>query len=207
MENQEFQLSAYLTDTMERLVKDMVRSTLENPKVSAFLARFSLSVREAARKRAKAEKRGESFPSFLIASITSSCNLHCEGCYSRHNHACTDEAPVNQLTAEDWSAIFSQAKDLGIAFILLAGGEPLMRKDVIEAAGAFPDILFPVFTNGTLFQEDYIKLFEKKRNLVPILSVEGRQERTDERRGGDFSISIPMAEQSLVLFRRILTEM
>lgn len=184
METQEFQLSEYLTETMETLVKDIIRSTLENPKESAFMARFALSVREASRKRAKAEKRGESFPSFLIASITSSCNLHCEGCYSRHNHACTDEAPVNQLTAEDWRSIFSQAKDLGIAFILLAGGEPLLRKDVIEAAGEYPDILFPVFTNGTLLNDDYIKLFDKRRNLVPILSIEGQQEKTDERRGG-----------------------
>ena len=183
MENQEFNLGAYLTGGVEKIVKGAVRATLTDPKESAFMARFALSSKEASRKRAKAEQNGENIPPFLIASITSACNLHCAGCYSRQNRACTDSAPVDQLTAEDWKNIFAEAKELGINFILLAGGEPLMRKDVIEAAGEYPDILFPVFTNGTLLGDEYIKLFDKKRNLLPVLSIEGRQEKTDERRG------------------------
>lgn len=183
MEEQEFQLGTYLTNGVEKIVKGAVRATLTDPKESAFMARFALSSREASRRRAKAAESGENIPTFLIASITSSCNLHCAGCYSRQNHACTDAAPVDQLTAEDWGNIFSEARELGISFILLAGGEPLLRRDVIEAAGKFQDILFPVFTNGTLLNDKYIKLFDSKRNLLPILSIEGRQEKTDERRG------------------------
>lgn len=183
MENHDFQIGKYLTDNIERLIKDIIRSTAENPKESVFLARFALAVKKASRKRSQATRDGVNIPPFLIASITSSCNLHCAGCYSRHNHACTDEAPVDQLTADEWRNVFSQAKDMGISFILLAGGEPLMRRDVIEAAGEYPDILFPVFTNGTLFGDKYIKLFDKKRNLVPILSIEGARDKTDERRG------------------------
>ena len=44
------------------------------------------------------DAEGEHVPAFLIASITSSCNLHCAACYSRANHACSDSAPVSQLT-------------------------------------------------------------------------------------------------------------
>ena len=183
MQNQEFQLGAYLTNGVEKIVKGAVRATLTDPKESAFMARFALSSREASRKRAKAEENGENIPPFLIASITSACNLHCAGCYSRQNHACTDSAPVDQMTTEEWKNVFKEAKELGIGFILLAGGEPLLRRDVIEAAGEYPDILFPVFTNGTLLNDEYIKLFDKKRNLLPVLSIEGRQEKTDERRG------------------------
>ena len=65
----------------------------------------------------------------------------------------------------------------------MENGEPLLRRDVVEAAGNYPDTLFPVFTNGTLFGDEYIKLFDKKRNLLPVLSIEGRQEQTDQRRG------------------------
>ena len=176
-------LGAYLTNGVENIVKTAIRTTLKNPKESAFMARFALSSSEASRKRAKAEQNGENIPPFLIASITSTCNLHCAGCYSRQNHACTDDAPVNQLTGEEWKNIFFEAKELGINFILLAGGEPLLRKDVIETAGEFPDILFPVFTNGTLLGDEYIKLFDKNRNLLPVLSIEGRETSTDERRG------------------------
>lgn len=69
-----------------------------------------------------------------IASITSKCNLHCAGCYSRCNHATTDSEPVSQLTSEQWLRIFDEADELGISFILLAGEEPMLRRDIIEAA-------------------------------------------------------------------------
>ena len=183
MEKQELKLGEYLSKGVERIVKNAIKATLTDPRESAFMARFALSSREASRRRAESESRGENVPPFLIASITSSCNLHCAGCYSRQNHACSDSAPVDQLTEDHWKNIFLQAKDMGISFILLAGGEPLIRRDVIEAAGEYPDILFPVFTNGTLLDEDYIKLFDKKRNLLPVLSIEGRQDKTDTRRG------------------------
>ena len=197
MENQGFQIGTYLTNGVEKIVKGAVRATLTDPKESAFMARFALSSREASRKRAKAEQNGENIPPFLIASITSACNLHCAGCYSRQNHACTDSAPVDQLTTEDWKNIFAEAKELGIGFILLAGGEPLLRKDVIEAAGEYPDILFPVFTNGTLLNDGYIKLFDRKRNLLPVLSIEGRQEKTDERRGDGIYGSLKKAMERI----------
>ena len=193
MENEEFNLGEYLTGGVERIVKGAVRATLTDPRESAFMARFALSSREASRKRAKAEQNGENIPPFLIASITSSCNLHCAGCYSRQNHACTDAAPVNQLTSQDWENIFVEAGELGISFILLAGGEPLLRRDVIEAAGNYPEILFPIFTNGILLNDEYIKLFDRKRNLLPVLSIEGRQEKTDERRGGGVYESVKAA--------------
>ena len=183
MEHREFDLGAYLAGGVEKIVKGAIKATLADPRESAFMAKFALVSREASRRRAKAAEDGENIPPFLIASITSSCNLHCAGCYSRHNHACMDSAPVDQLTADDWENVFAEAKELGISFILLAGGEPMLRRDVIEAAGNYPEIMFPVFTNGTLLNDEYIKLFDKKRNLLPVLSIEGRQEKTDERRG------------------------
>lgn len=197
MENQGFQIGAYLTNGVEKIVKGAIRATLTDPKESAFMARFALSSREASRKRAKAEQNGENIPPFLIASITSACNLHCAGCYSRQNHACTDSTPVDQLSGEEWANIFAEAKDLGIGFILLAGGEPLLRRDVMEAAGEYPDILFPVFTNGTLLNDEYIKLFDRKRNLLPVLSIEGRQEKTDERRGDGVYDSLKKAMEHI----------
>ena len=197
MDNREFRLGDYLTEGVEKIVKGAVRATLSDPRESAFMARFALSSREASRRRARAQEGGEHIPPFLIASITSSCNLHCAGCYSRQNHACTDAAPVNQLTGQEWERVFDEAKALGISFILLAGGEPLLRRDVIEAAGRVPEILFPIFTNGTLIDEALISLFDKKRNLLPVLSIEGRQEKTDERRGDGVYQSVRAAMERI----------
>ena len=180
---QEFDLQEYMTEGVERVVADAVKATFSNPKESLFMLRFGRAASSASKKRRKAEKLGEHIPPFLIASITSSCNLHCAGCYSRCNHATTDTEPVSQLTDEEWLRIFDEADELGISFILLAGGEPMLRRDVIAAAGRKKRILFPIFTNGTFMDEKYFAMFDKCRNLVPIMSIEGSKEITDARRG------------------------
>ena len=178
-----FDLQSYLAEGVEKVVKDAIRATARDPRESAFMLRFAAASRKASAKRDKAERRGEHIPSYLIASITSRCNLHCAGCYSRCNHATVDEAPVRQLTDAEWARIFEEASELGISFILLAGGEPMIRRGVIEAAGKRPEVLFPVFTNGTFMDEAYFDLFDRCRNLVPVMSIEGDRETTDTRRG------------------------
>lgn len=178
-----FDLQKYMTKGVENIVKGALKATLSDPKESIFMAQYALASKEASKIRAKLKEEGEDIPPFLIASITSSCNLHCAGCYSRANHACSDDTPVSQLTADEWKRVFIEARDLGISFILLAGGEPLLRKDVMDEAGNIPEILFPIFTNGTMIGDAYIDVFRKHRNLVPVLSVEGHEEKTDNRRG------------------------
>jgi len=179
----DFDLQAYLTEGVESIVAEAVRATLRDPRESAFMLKFAAASSFASKKRRKAEDKGEHIPPFLIASITSKCNLHCVGCYSRCNHATVDSEPVQQLTSEEWLRIFDEADEMGISFILLAGGEPMLRRDIIEAAGKKQNILFPIFTNGTFIDEKYFALFDKCRNLVPIMSIEGNREITDNRRG------------------------
>ncbi|MBR2189114.1 MAG: radical SAM protein [Eubacterium sp.] len=181
--NQSFDIQSYMTRGVERVVADAVKATLKDPRESAFMLKFAAASRAASKKRARAEKNGEHIPPFLIASITSKCNLHCAGCYSRCNHATVDAEPVEQLTGEEWLRIFEEADALGISFILLAGGEPMLRRDIIEAAGRRPNILFPIFTNGTFMNGRYFDLLDRCRNLIPIMSIEGEQETTDARRG------------------------
>ena len=181
--NTDFDLQAYLTRGVERVVKDALKATLKDPKESAFMLRFAAASKVATKKRERAEEAGEHVPPFLIASITSQCNLHCAGCYSRCNEATVDAAPVSQLSGEEWLRIFREADEMGVSFILLAGGEPMLRSDVIEAAGKTPSILFPIFTNGTYIGERYFTLLEQCRNLLPIMSIEGERETTDARRG------------------------
>ncbi len=180
---EEFNIERYLSGGVEKIVKNALKASLSNPRESIFMGKYAVASKKATAKRRAAEEKGEHIPPFLIASITSSCNLHCAGCYSRANHACKDCAPVDQLNDQEWQNIFQEAQDLGIGFILLAGGEPFVRRDVITIASRTPDILFPIFTNGTMIDEAYLKLFDKHRNLVPILSIEGGRETTDQRRG------------------------
>jgi MoaA/NifB/PqqE/SkfB family radical SAM enzyme len=87
------------------------------------------------------------------------------------------------LPVSRWEEIFIQAQNLGVSYILLAGGEPLMRPDILEKAANIKNILFPVFTNGVLLDEAYVDFFDKNRNLIPVISLEGGEAATDLRRG------------------------
>ena len=180
---QNTELQEYLARGVEQIVSESLHAVLKNPKESAFMLKFAAAAKKASKRRMELEKQGEHIPSFLISSITSSCNLHCAGCYSRCNEATADSEPVQQLSGEEWRKVFGEASELGISYIILAGGEPLLRRDVIEAAGEIKDIIFPVFTNGTFINERYFDLFDRCRNLIPVMSIEGDREHTDSRRG------------------------
>ena len=202
----EFALKQYLNQGIEHILTDALRASIRNPRQSLFLARFLPAARaaslrrEAAGLRAASEEkepaaraaslrreaaglRAASIPPFLIASITSRCNLHCEGCYARAGSSCFDGENVRLLGASEWERIFREADDLGISFVLLAGGEPFLRMDVLEKAAGLPNIVFPIFTNGTVIGDKELEFLDRRRNLIPILSLEGGRAETDLRRG------------------------
>ena len=178
-----FDLDQYLNEGVELIVKDALAASLKNPKETAFLLSFALAGKRAATARAKHAAAGRHIPSFLIASITNRCNLHCAGCYARANSICDDADTTALLADADWCRIFEEAADMGVSFCLLAGGEPMMRRGVLECAAKRKDILFPVFTNGTLLSDSMLELIDQNRNLVPIVSIEGDESQTDARRG------------------------
>ena len=103
--NENFDLQSYLSEGIENFMKDVLKATMKNPRESAFMLKFAAATAAASKKRKAAEAAGEHIPSFLIASITSKCNLHCTGCYSRCNKATVDAEPVSQLTGEEWLKI------------------------------------------------------------------------------------------------------
>lgn len=179
----EFDLEAYHARAVENIVSDALKTLLQSPKQSIFLAQFAQASKRSTKLRQQSAEQGQHIPPFLIASITSQCNLHCAGCYARAHQTCGDCAGTQMLDADAWDHIFAQAEALGISFILLAGGEPLLRNDVLEKAAAHPKILFPIFTNGTMLHGMTLAMFDKHRNLVPILSIEGDAAHTDARRG------------------------
>lgn len=187
-------LAGFLNAGADAVVRELIKDTLFSPRSGAFLARFLLSAHKAARLREKFEREGEHIPPFLIASVTRVCNLRCAGCYDR-KRTCAHSAP--DLSADQWRSIFEQAKALGVSFILLAGGEPMMRPDVLEAAAHVPDILFPVFTNGTMLDGEGLCFFDAHRNLMPVLSVEGGADETDARRGAGVHKRLMSAMDSL----------
>jgi len=67
--------------------------------------------------------------------------------------------------------------------IRLSGGEPLMRPRILDLSGESPEIMFMMFTNGLLINDDVLKKIADNKNVVPLLSLEGYEVDTDGRRG------------------------
>lgn len=190
MQKKPFDLDEYLTRGITKMWKEILRTVKKDFRKRIFFVRFAIRSKKAGRIRSGYAKKGEHIPPFLIASITDRCNLHCLGCYARHNHPCGELRKGPLLPVERWKEIFRESAKIGVSFVLLAGGEPLMRPEVLSAASAFPQILFPVFSNGTLFDAERIRFFSVHPNLVPILSLEGDAAATDFRRGPGTFLSL-----------------
>lgn len=152
---------------------------ITNPPMLKFLLKYRKGLKRASKIRKYWEGQGIHVPPYAIASITNSCNLKCKGCYARAHH----RLKGMEIDCGRWAEIFKEAGELGISVIFLAGGEPFTRPEILDKASTFDNIIFPVFTNGTLIDDDMILTLKKRKNLVPIISIEGYEDDTDERRG------------------------
>ena len=154
--------------------------------------RFLRTVRwqaAAAKTRKSWRERGVRVPPIIIFSITHRCNLSCAGCYAQSilggDAAECDGATVEprELSDAKVRSIVAEAAELGASFFVVAGGEPLMRAELLAVAERFPRILFLVFTNGVLLDEAMVRRISDLKNIVPLISLEGPAEQTDARRG------------------------
>lgn len=176
-------LNIFMERGISGVMQTAARFYPSNNEGRAFIARILPAINKSSQLRKKHEQTGTHVPPFLIASVASRCNLRCAGCYARAGGGCGDNEALDDLSASEWEAIFTEAAGLGVSFILLAGGEPFTRPDVIRAAAGIPNIIFPIFTNGTMIDEEALSLFDCHRNLIPVISIEGGADHTDQRRG------------------------
>jgi MoaA/NifB/PqqE/SkfB family radical SAM enzyme len=176
-------------DAIRVLFADAVHIALRHPSTGLFFVCMRRAQRRAERRRAqrRAERRraaqarqGVHVPPFMIISVTGRCNLSCAGCYAQAQSR-QEEVDMAQPELLD---LVQQGRELGTGIMLLAGGEPLTRADDLTAiAQAVPDVIFPVFTNGMLLDDQLVKRLRVQRNLVPVVSLEGYAAETDVRRG------------------------
>jgi MoaA/NifB/PqqE/SkfB family radical SAM enzyme len=158
---------------------EFVRVSLSHPSQALFYGRTVLWQMAAMRKRAAAGRNGLHVPPIAIFSITNRCNLRCKGCYAQAIRRDASE----ELSTGKLRGIVSEADSLGVSFITIVGGEPLVRPEIFDIAGDFPRILFLIVTNGLLLEADLIARLPRQRNTIPVLSIEGTQVQTDRRRG------------------------
>ncbi len=122
-------------------------------------------------------KRGEYFPPFLYISIINSCNLRCQGCWV------DVAAKQEKIDADAMHALIAEAKAYGNSFFGILGGEPFMHPELLDIIEAHPDCYFQVFTNGQFITDEVAKRMRRAGNVTPLISIEGTEIISDQRRG------------------------
>ena len=110
-------------------------------------------------------------PFVAEVDITDRCNLRCIHCY----HFQEKEQVEDKADFDEWKKRFKELYSKGIRMVLLLGGEPLLRPDIVKLA----DSIFPfveMITNGTL------PLPENYDHRI-FVSIDGGRDTNDSIRG------------------------
>jgi len=116
-------------------------------------------------------------PWTILIDPTSACNLSCVGCWAG-KYKKSDSLDVDTI-----NRIIAEAKEMGIYFIVLSGGEPTVYPHLFEIFRKNPDVGFMMYTNGTLIDDKMADKMLEVGNVSPAISLEGFRESTDARRG------------------------
>jgi MoaA/NifB/PqqE/SkfB family radical SAM enzyme len=154
-----------------------ILSTTDPRCLGKFLWNFGVKGMLSVERFKRRLKKGEYFPPFLYISIINSCNLRCQGCWVdvEAERSTIDLAAMNRLITD--------AKAHGNRFFGLLGGEPFMHPELLDILAAHPDCYFQVFTNGQFITERLANRLRELGNATPLISIEGREIVSDERRG------------------------
>jgi len=123
-------------------------------------------------------RKGVHFPPFLFISIINSCQLRCQGCW-------VDVAERRQMIECDvLNRVIRDAKRHGNSYFGILGGEPFMHPNLLDVLAAHPDCYFQIFTNGQLITPGIARELRRLGNATPLISIEGSEVVSDQRRGG-----------------------
>lgn len=122
-------------------------------------------------------RRGEVFPPFLYVSVINSCNLRCQGCW-------VDVAAKQEvITPKAFRQLVGEAQEMGNVFFGIVGGEPFMHPHLLDMLAEHPGCYFQVFTNGQFITDERARRMRQLGNVTPLISVEGNEVVSDQRRG------------------------
>src|SRR5438874_3210482 len=144
-------------------------------------------------------RRGEVFPPFLYVSVINSCNLRCQGCW-------VDVAAKQQtIDPPAFHKLVREAKEMGNVFFGVVGGEPFMHPKLFDLLEPHSDCYFQVFTNGQFITVEKAKRLRQLGKVTTLISVEGTEIVSDDRRGRAGVLSKTMEGLHNCLRNRVFT--
>ncbi|OFI06166.1 cyclic pyranopterin monophosphate synthase [Clostridium acetireducens DSM 10703] len=159
-------------------IRNLMKTADSNCLQKFFSNFFANAVWYGMPKRAKIlQEKGVKLPFVILISPSMRCNLSCTGCYAA-NYSKEDD-----ICYEEVDRIIGEARELGIYYFIILGGEPFFIDYMLDIYKKYNDCMFTPFTNGTLFDEKLADKIKKLGNVIPMISLEGFEEETDKRRG------------------------
>jgi pyrroloquinoline quinone biosynthesis protein E len=136
-------------------------------------------------------------PSTLIAELSYQCPLHCPYC-SNPVHIGA-ETYRHELATDDWVRTFREARGLGVLQLALTGGEPMLRRDLVElCAGARDAGLYSsLITAGTLFTRDRAQALKSAGLDHVQISIQSPDAEENDRIAGNRSFEKKIAAARL----------
>jgi radical SAM protein with 4Fe4S-binding SPASM domain len=131
--------------------------------------------------RLHAKSEQQRLPVAASMEITARCNLRCSHCYI-NLPAGDQRAQKRELSFSQWARIIDEIADSGCLWLLITGGEPLLRPD-------FPDIylhakkqgmIITLFFNGTLVTPALADLLQEWPPFQVEITAYGRTKATYE---------------------------
>ena len=113
----------------------------------------------------------------LTIDITTKCNLKCKHCRT--------DSISHEFTLDEIKQIAEKCKKYSPRVIFISGGEPLVRKDIVEVVKILKQIspLICINTNATLINEELLnQLIDAGLNYIQV-SLDGIEEMHDAVRG------------------------
>ena len=100
----------------------------------------------------------EAIPLSGTFEITPRCNFSCRMCYVHEN-----VSPSMEMSAKEWIELGRTARDAGMLFLLITGGEPLLRKDFPEIYTELRrlGLMVSINTNASLLTDELLDVLVK----------------------------------------------
>lgn len=117
----------------------------------------------------------------VVWNCTRRCNLQCVHCYAQS----ADQQYCGEMTTAEGFALLEDLAQFGSPVVLFSGGEPLMRKDLLELAGRAVELGLRtvISTNGTLIDEQKAEQLREIGLSYVGVSLDGMQPINDKFRG------------------------
>lgn len=117
----------------------------------------------------------------VVWNATKTCNLECVHCYADAE----TRRFAGELTTDEARVMIEDLADFKVPALLISGGEPLVRPDILDLADYATSLGVRVTfsTNGTLIDEKKAKRIASLGVTYVGISVDGAEDRHDHFRG------------------------